>query len=100
MLARWYYNNNKARDLDYGKTLYDFEDALEKTLLTYISSMKVLLGMHLYMMQGDLLYSIDRLSNRRLFKHIVQLLSLPQRRALFEKRSRNIFRLGSRESLE
>jgi hypothetical protein len=62
--------------------------------------MKALMGMRLYKMQRGLPYTIDQLLNRRLFKHIVRLLSLPQRRALFEKRSRDIFRLGSRENLE
>jgi hypothetical protein len=56
--------------------------------------------MHLYMMQGGLPYLTDQLLNERLFKYIVRLLSSPQRRALFEKRSRDVFRLGFRENLE
>src|SRR5271167_1869905 len=51
-------------------------------------------------MLGALPYLPDQLLNKRLFKRIVQLLFSHQRRALFEKRSRAVFHLGSRQSLE
>lgn len=56
--------------------------------------MKVLRYMHLYMMHGGSLYTIDQLLNTRLFNYIVQPLSLHQRRVLSEKDSGIIFLLG------
>ena len=60
--------------------------------------MKVPIYMHLSMMQGDLLYITDQLLNRRPFNYIVQLLSLPQRRVLFERHLRSVSPLGSKEN--
>jgi hypothetical protein len=62
--------------------------------------MRALICMHLSMMQSDLPYTTDQLLSRRPFNYIVQLLSSPQRRVLFEQHLRSTSPLGSKESLE
>jgi hypothetical protein len=52
------------------------------------------------MIQSDLPYITDQLLNRFPFSYIVQHLSSPQKRALFERHLKIIFPLGSKESLE
>jgi hypothetical protein len=49
-----------------------------------IRPMKVPIYMRLYMMRDGSLYTTDQLLNKRPFNHIVQHLSLAQRRVLFE----------------
>lgn len=71
-----------------------FKDITEDCPTNLIRLMKVPIYMRLFMMRGGSLYIIDHLLNRRPFNHIVQPLSLPQRRVLSEKDSRNVSLLG------
>ena len=56
--------------------------------------------MRLYIMRDGSSYTTAQSLNKRPFNRIIQLLFLPQRRALCKKCSGTIFRLRSRESLE
>lgn len=69
-----------------------------KVLANMVRPMKVPIFMHLYMMQRGLPSIADQLLNRRPFNRIVQPLSSPPKRVLFEQLLRSVFRLGFRKS--
>jgi len=60
--------------------------------------MKVLISMHLYMMQRGSPYITGQSLNRHPYNYIVQPLSSPQRKVLFEKHLRSISPLGFKQS--
>jgi hypothetical protein len=70
-----------------------FEDVTRDSPTNMRRPIEVPIYMHLYMMQGGSLYITDQLLNGRLFNHIAQPLSSPQRRVLSEKHLRNVFLL-------
>jgi hypothetical protein len=71
-----------------------FEDVTRDSPTNIRRPIKVPIYMHLYMMRGGSLYTTDQLLNGRLFNHIVQPLSSPQRRVLSEKHLRSVSQLG------
>jgi hypothetical protein len=71
-----------------------FKDVTRDSPTNITRPMKVPIYIRLYIMRGGSLYTTDQLLNRRLFNHIIQLLSSPQRRVLSEKHLRSISQLG------
>jgi hypothetical protein len=71
-----------------------FKDTIRESATNLPRPMKILIYMPLYMMRDGSLYITDQLLNRRPFNHIVQPLSLPQRRVLSEKYLKSVSLLG------